>query len=43
MTIIVLGIQAPETLTTEALLGLWPQALAYAVSFLYVGKPAQPL
>lgn len=37
MTIIVLGIDVPDPLTPQTLLALWPQLLAYAVSFLWLG------
>jgi uncharacterized membrane protein len=37
MTIIVLEFEAPDPLTTETLLGMWRDVLAYAISFFWLG------
>ena len=37
MTIIVLGFEVPDPLTFEALMGMWRDALAYAISFFWLG------
>src|SRR5215472_11700309 len=36
ITILVLELRPPETPTFEALLGLWPTWLSYAVSYLFI-------
>ena len=37
MTIIVLGFEVPDPLTLDALAGMWRDALAYAISFFWLG------
>lgn len=37
MTIIVLGFEVPSPLTLQALAGMWRDALAYAISFFWLG------
>ena len=36
ITILVLELKAPESVTFQALLPLWPAALSYAISYLFI-------